>query len=67
MDRVKNKKTGEVGLADFNEFYGGVVVYALPKHDFEIKGRLIARYKTRKGFWKSWEIWDTKGVRSVQK
>lgn len=67
MDRVNNKKTGEVGLADFNEFYGGVVVYALPKHDFEIKGRLIARYKTRKGFWKSWEILNTKGVRSVQK
>lgn len=67
MDRVKNKKTHEVGLADFNEIYGGVVIYAFPKHDFEIKGRLIARYKTRKGFWKSWEIWDSRGVLSVQK
>lgn len=56
-DRVKNKKTGEVGVADFNEVYGGVIVHTLPTRQFEVKGRIIARYKTRKGFWKNWEVY----------
>ena len=57
-DRVKNKKTGEVAVVDFNEIYCGAVVYALPTHHYEVKGRIIARYKTLKGFWKSWEVWN---------
>lgn len=55
-DKVRDKKTGEIGLVIFdNEFYGATV-YALPKDEFEVMGRIIARYKTRKGLWQRWEV-----------
>ncbi len=54
MEKVRNIRTGEVGLASFSEFT--TVVYALPKYDYEIMGRVIARYKTRKNFWQRWEV-----------
>lgn len=58
MERVRNKNTGEIALANFSDpnVGAGVIVYALPAHDYEIMGRVIARYKTRKGFWKRWEV-----------
>lgn len=55
---VKNKTTGEVGVATDVNAYGGITVYAPPKRDYEVVGKLIARYKTRKGFWQRWEIKD---------
>lgn len=58
MEKVRDKNTGEIALASFSDPYAGacVIVYALPAHDYEIMGRVIARYKTRKGFWKRWEV-----------
>lgn len=53
--KVRDKKTGKIGLVVLDEF-NGATVYALPKNKFEIIGRAIARYKTRKGLWQRWEI-----------
>lgn len=58
MEKVRDKNTGEIALANFSDpnAGAGVIVYTLPAHDYEIMGRVIARYKTRKGFWKRWEV-----------
>ena len=56
-NKVRDKKTGEIGvlrLSPLND--SSSTVFALPKHDFEVVGRIIARYKTRKGLWQRWEI-----------
>ena len=55
--KVRNKKTGEIGvlcLSPLND--GSFTVFALPKYDFEVVGRVIARYKTNKGLWQRWEV-----------
>lgn len=55
--KVRNKKTGEIGvlrLSPLND--GSSTVFALPKYDFEVVGRVIARYKTNKGLWQRWEV-----------